>query len=307
MQGGDHTPLRSNIYEVFCVLTLNLQRDEEVRSRQSLLIESWDSAKSSKPQPHPGRPQLSRDAGRVRGATGGEIQLSHQRGKCLRQQLLGLYGSSLRGCSEHVGCNRISAVQLWRPPAHRGREYSPTSPTSSQSTSAGWSGHMTPPLAPSPTTQSSSTSTRVLTPWSISSTTPSWTCKWEWRHVTSAGLLSATALLPPLRSSSSIAVTDKNGSFISTLSMSLFQVPASSRARHYTAAWFTCNSCHDSFLPGYILHQAPRHTTAGHRTENKRLRPGGRVQLDVLVRTINSIYFRPGPADIKLLMFCIFQ
>lgn len=193
------------------------------------------------------------------------------------------------GGSEHVGCNRISAVHLCRPPAHRGREYSPTSPTSSQSTSAGWSGHMTPPWAPSPTTQSSCTSTRVLTPWSISSTTPSWTCKCEWRHMTSAGLLSATASLPPLRSSSSIAVTDKNGSFISTLSMSLYQVPASSRARRYPAAWFTCNSCRPSFSPGYILHQAPRHATAGHRTENKCLRPGGRIQPDVPVRTIISI------------------
>lgn len=182
------------------------------------------------PQPHPGRPQLSRDAGHVRGAAGGEIQLSHQRGKRLRQQLPGLYYMvEVRGGSEHVGCNHICAVQLCRPPAHRGREYSPTSPTSSQSTSAGWSGHMTPPWAPSPTTQSSSTSTRVLTPWSISSTTPSWTCKCEWRHMTSAGLSNATASLPPLRSSSSIAVTDKNGSFISTLSMSLYQVPASSR------------------------------------------------------------------------------
>lgn len=37
------------------------------------------------PQPRPGHPQLSWDAGHVRGAAGGEIQLSHQRRKRLRE------------------------------------------------------------------------------------------------------------------------------------------------------------------------------------------------------------------------------
>lgn len=37
------------------------------------------------PQPRLGQPQLSWDARHVRGAAGGEIQLSHQRGKRLRE------------------------------------------------------------------------------------------------------------------------------------------------------------------------------------------------------------------------------
>lgn len=94
-----------------------------------------------------------------------------------------------------VSCNRVSAVQRLRPPAHQGQEYSLTSPTSSRSISAGSSGHMTPPLAPSPTTQSSSTTTRALTLWSISSTTPRSTCKCESHRMTVATLFSETA--PP--------------------------------------------------------------------------------------------------------------
>lgn len=111
-------------------------------------------------------------------------------------------------------------------------ESSPTSPTSSRSTSAGWSDPSTPLSAQSPTTPSWSTSTRALTRWSTSSTTPRWTCKFR------VGFRNAQAPLKvsqpkqqshapshPCRSSSSIALKDNNGSFISTLSMALYKVP----------------------------------------------------------------------------------
>lgn len=191
------------------------------------------------PQPYPGQLRLPRDAGHFGSAAGTEIQLPHQRGKRLREQLHGLYCSikqswkgGWRGNGpEHVSAHHVSFQQLRRPPAHRGREYSPTSPTSSQSTSAGWSGPTTPPSAPSPTTRSSSTTTHALTLWSISSTTLGWTCKCEPPRPSPPPPSSMPQhCFPPLRSSSSIALTDKNGSFISTLSMALYQVLASSRA-----------------------------------------------------------------------------
>lgn len=62
------------------------------------------------PQPHPGQPQLSRDAGHVRGSASGEIQLSHQRGRRLREQLPGLYGSNKQSPVGRGGLSMLAVI-----------------------------------------------------------------------------------------------------------------------------------------------------------------------------------------------------
>lgn len=105
---------------------------------------------------------------------------------------------------------------------------SQTSQTSSTSTSRAWSPPRTFPPAPSPTAHRSSTSSRASTPCSTSWTTPSWACECCGVDIMCADVSKRhwTLALMSLRRRTGVnlAIRDNNGTFLSTLSMHLYQV-----------------------------------------------------------------------------------
>lgn len=188
-----------------------------------------------------------------------------------------------------------------RPPVLQELESSLTSPTSSRSMSAGWCDPSIPPSAPSPTTPSWSISTRAPTLWSISSTTPRWTCKFP-----------VGGLETQQRPRRARSLTFFFLFFFTSLQVVLFhrfegqqwelhqhpehgpvQGATFSRSlRSRAQSHFVCRRwlwLRRSFLPpGYQLHHPSHHATAGRRAEDGHLRAGCRIQPDIPVRAITD-------------------